>query len=478
MNLRQKVLSGLYWSAGLRFLGQLMTWIITIVVMRLLSPQDYGLMGMAGIFIVFLGMVNELGLGAALIQKREVSDNMIRQMFGLLILVNFCLFLLCILAAPLVASFFEEEKLVPLIRLISVQYIFASFTIIPQSILDRDMRFKEKSIVELISAIAGSLATLLCALNGFGVWSLVWGSLALIFYRTIGFNVIQPSLRLPKFSFKGMRNIISFGGYVTITRILWTLYSQADVIIVGKLLGKHLLGFYSVALTLASLPMQKVSGILNQVAFPAFSTVQTDISQVTSHFLKTLRMMSLIAFPVLWGISSIAPDLVRLMLGEKWSLAIVPLQVLSLVIPVRMMSNLMSPALLGLGHADVNFSNVIRLISILPVSLLIGSHWGIIGVSIAWTTIFPVVFLLNLSRMIKTLGIALREALAVMIKPVFSAIVMYVSVIVIKISMLSVDPIIRLPVCVFAGAVVYVGMILIVNREGYHEAMNLIRVRS
>lgn len=478
MNLRQKVLSGLYWSAGLRFLGQLMTWIITIVVMRLLSPQDYGLMGMAGIFIVFLGMVNELGLGAALIQKREVSENMIRQMFGLLILVNFCLFLMCILAAPLVASFFEEEKLVPLIRLISVQYIFASFTIIPQSILDRDMRFKEKSIVELISAIAGSLATLLCALKGFGVWSLVWGSLALIFCRTIGFNVIQPSLRLPKFSFEGMRNIISFGGYVTITRILWTLYSQADVIIVGKLLGKHLLGFYSVALTLASLPMQKVSGIINQVAFPAFSTVQTDISQVTSHFLKALRMMSLIAFPVLWGISSIAPDLVRLMLGEKWSLAIVPLQVLSLVIPVRMMSNLMSPALLGLGHADVNFSNVIRLISILPVSLLIGSHWGIIGVSIAWTTIFPVVFLLNLSRMIRTLGIALREALAVMVKPVFSAIVMYISVFAIRVIMSGSDPIIRLPLSVFAGAVVYGCMILIVNREGYHEAMNLIRVRS
>jgi O-antigen/teichoic acid export membrane protein len=187
--------------------------------------------------------------------------------------------------------------------------------------------------------------------------------------------------------------------------------------------------------------------------------------------------MSLVSFPVLWGISSVAADLVDVALGEKWHLAIVPLQILSLVIPVRMVSNLMSPTLLGLGHADVNFSNVIRLISILPVSLLIGSHWGIIGVSIAWTTIFPVVFLLNLSRMIKTLGIALRGVLAVMVKPVFSAVVMYISVFAIRIIMSGSDPIIRLPLSVFTGAVVYACMILIVNREGYHEAMNLIRVR-
>jgi len=479
MNLREKVLSGLYWSAGLRFLGQLLTWVITIVVMRLLSPQDYGLMGMAGTFIVFLAMVNELGLGAALIQKIEIDENMMSQIFGLLLTVNICLFLLCLSSAPLVASFFEEKRLVPLVRLISIHFIMASFAIIPQSILDRDMRFREKSIVELISAIAGSLATLLLALNNFGVWSLVWGSITLTFCRTVGLNMAQPSLRLPKFSLEGMRDIIFFGGYVTVTRILWTLYSQADVIIVGKLLGKHLLGFYSVALHLASLPMQKVSGIINQIAFPAFASVQTDTKQVASHFLKAVRVMSLVAFPVLWGISSVAADLVDVALGEKWHLAIVPLQILSLVIPVRMISNLMSPALLGLGHADVNFFNVITASLVLPFGLLIGCYWGgIIGVSVAWAAIFPIVFLLNLSRMLKTVKMALSEVIAAVLRPLLAAVVMYISVAIIKVVVPGLDPVIRLSLSIIGGAVVYVGMVLALDKNGYYEVLDLIRNRS
>ena len=269
-----------------------------------------------------------------------------------------------------------------------------------------------------------------------------------------------------------------FGGYVTISRMLWTFYTQADIIIIGKVLGKNLLGFYSVALNLASLPMEKVSGIINQVAFPAFASVQTDLEQVASHFLKAVRIMSLLAFPVLWGISSIAPDLVHVALGEKWGLAIVPLQILSLVIPVRMISNLMSPALLGLGRADINFFNTITASLVLPFGLLIGSHWGIIGVSFAWVAIFPIVFLLNLLRMLRILKTDLSGVVAVMLRPIVSTIVMYISVAIVKIIMSDFDPILRLSLSVFTGTVVYIGMIFTLDRNGYYEVLDLIRVRS
>jgi len=479
MNLRQKVISGLRWSAGLRFAGQFVTWIITITVMRLLSPQDYGLMGMAGIFITFLTMVNELGLGVALIQKKDLNEEMMRQVFGLLIIINLGLFLLCLAAAPFAAFFFEEQRLVPLIRLISIQFIIASFVIIPQSAIDREMLFREKSIVELISAIAGSLTTLSLALHNWGVWSLVWGTLTLNLCRAVGINTIHPFLKLPSFSIKGIKGVISFGGYVTITRMLWTLYIRADIIIIGKLLGKQFLGFYSVALNLASLPMEKVSGIIHQVAFPAFASVQTDVDQVGSHFLKAVRIMSFVAFPVLWGISSIAPDLVSIALGEKWSLATVPLQILSLVIPFRMISNLISPALLGLGQPVINLYNVITASLILPFVQLIACIWGgIIGVSIAWSTIFPIIFLINLSRMLKMLKQGFREVFVAISKPISSAVVMYISVVVIKSIMSGSNPILRLSLSIFTGAVVYACMILIVNREGYHEVLDLIRIRQ
>jgi len=446
--------------------------------MRLLSPHDYGLMEMAAVLIAFLTMMNELGLGAALIQRKDMDEGMMRQIFGLLLIINASFFFLSLSAAPLAADFFKEQRLIPVIRLLSVQFVMASFVIIPQSLIDREMLFKEKSIVELVSAIAGSLATLPLALSGWGVWSLVWGSLTLNLFRTVGLNLVRPYLKLPHFSFKGIGQAISFGGYVTIARILRFFYSQTDMIIVGKFLGRQLLGFYSVAMTLASLPMEKVSGIINQVAFPAFASIQTDIQKVSSHFLRSVRIMSLLAFPILWGISSIAPEFINLLLGKKWSVAIVPLQILSLVIPVRMVSNLMSPALLGLGRADTNFLNVINASLTLPFGFLVGCHWGIIGVSIAWSSIFPIVFIFNLSRTARILKIKVRDVIGEMASPVVAAIAMYISVSLIKLFIPEFDYMVSLTASVVVGVVIYGAMVITLDRDGCLEVLDMMRMRS
>lgn len=473
--LGNRVITGLKWSAGLRFLGQLLTWAITIVVMRKLSPEDYGLMGMAGVAITYIATINELGLGAAIIQKRNLNDRMLRQIFGLLILINFGLFLVCFLFGPIVSGFFSEPRLILLIRCMAIQFIIASFAIIPQSLVGREMRFRQKAIVDLVSVIGGSFASLALALSGFGVWSLVWGSITITLFRTAGLNFIQPYFRLPSFSFDKLREHISFGGSVTVTRILWLLYSQSDKIIVGKLLGKELLGFYSVALTLASLPMEKVSGIINQVAFPAFATIQEDTQQAASHFLKAVRLMTFLAFPVLWGISSVATQLVHVLLGNKWEMSIIPLQILSLVIPFRMVSNLMGPALLGLGRPDSNLYNAITGALILPFGFLVGSLWGIDGISLAWAVLFPCVFLINLSRIDRILEVRMVTVFNAMSRPLIGSVVMYIMVIAINGYFSKSPAIISLILPILAGGLVYCGSLFILGRETYHETVALLK---
>jgi teichuronic acid exporter len=473
--LRQKVLLGLSWSAGLKFLGQAASWIITIVVMRKLSPQDYGLMGMAGVIITYVARINELGLGAAIIQAEVVDERIKSQIFSLLIIVNCCLFLLCFLLAPIISTFFSEPRLVPIIRLLATQFVLASFTIIPQSLIVRDMLFKERSIVSLLALIAGSLTTLALALAEWGVWSLVWGSLILDLFMVAGLNIIKPCLFLPNFSLKGMGRIISFGGYITVSRIIWAFYSQADVIIVGKLLGQRLLGFYSVAISLASLPMEKISGIINQVAFPAFASIQSDSKTAASHFLKAIRLMSLMAFPVLWGISSISADLVDTLLGDKWVNVIVPLQIISLVIPVRMVSNLMSPILLGLGRADVQLFNVIVYSLVLPIGFLLGTRWGVVGVSMVWTAMFPLAFLFNMSRTARVLKMSLFDVVRQMIVPFAAAVIMYIAVGFLRAGIHDINQTIRLILCIIAGAVVYLSLIMIFAKDSYRETLALMR---
>ena len=190
--LRESVLASLRWVAGARLFSQVFTWAITIYVIRILSPGDYGLMGIATIFIAFLRMLNELGLGAALVQKEQMTLRMQRQIFGLVLVVNVGISLLLYTTAPAIASFYEETRLTPIIRLLSTQFFIMSFLVVPKSQLERNIDLKRVSIVDFVAAALSSVLTLVLALNGFGVWSLVWGTMVTVIVRTVGMNFASP----------------------------------------------------------------------------------------------------------------------------------------------------------------------------------------------------------------------------------------------------------------------------------------------
>lgn len=476
MDLRQKVLSGLGWSAGAKFLGQLISWPITIIVMRLLTPGDYGLMAIAGVFIAFLTTLSEFGLGAALIQRQKLEESTLRHVFGFLLVINFCLFLLLFSVAPLIATFFDEQRISLIIRVLSMQFLIMSFGTIPRSLILRKMDFKSLSVVDFISIIIGSLTTLMLAMIGWGVWSLVWGNLAMTMCSTTILNFISPNLRLPCFSSKEMGQTISFGSYMTLNGVMWFFFTQADMFIIGKFIGKELLGFFSVAKNVALLPIEKVSGIIDQVAFPAFSTIQADSQKTASHFLKAVRVMSFFAFPVLWGISSIAPELVGVLLGNKWYLASVPLQILSIVIPFRIIRGLLIPTMNGLGRPDVSFFNSFLAAMVIPLAILIGTHWGLVGVSLAWVFAFLLVFFCNFFYTVRFLQISVLDILVAMIKPVSGAAAMYACVITIKMVFgMDAKSVWHLILLIVAGIMIYGGVIITLHKEGCREVLGLMK---
>ncbi len=301
MNLKNKVVTALRWTAGARILAQLVTWAITIVVIRLLSPSDYGLMAMSMAVIALLNLLNEMGMGAAVIQKRALSDSQLRSVFSLILVVNVTLYGVLWLSAKPLAIFFSEDRLIPVIRVLGLQFILMGISIIPQSLLEKALDFKARSVVEFVAALIGSGVTLVLALQEFDVWSLVYGNLARVAVRAIGFNILRPYLKAPTLSLRGIGSIASFGGWVTIERILWYVYTEADIFIIGRALGNDLLGIYSVARHLASLPAQKLNAAITQVSLPAFSAVQGEKEQFARYFIKATRMMSIVAVPVFFG---------------------------------------------------------------------------------------------------------------------------------------------------------------------------------
>jgi O-antigen/teichoic acid export membrane protein len=274
----------------------------------------------------------------------------------------------------------------------------------------------------------------------------------------------------------GIRNLLSFGGNVTLSRLLWFFYTQADTAIIGKLLGKETLGFYSIAMQLASLPVLRISSIINQVAFPVFSRIQDNREQFSSFILKAARVLSLVGFPVLWGISSVADEVVSLFLGEKWHSAILPLQLLALMMPLRMIANFLPSAVDALGRPDVTMRNVLLSSIVMPVAFLIGCNWGLEGVAFSWIIAYPLVFFINTVRMLRVIELRLSDFFSAITPAMGTTIGMYLAVWATGTLLANnIDQWIKLAIMIVTGALVYIGLTLLFNKRSYREAINLIR---
>jgi len=274
-----------------------------------------------------------------------------------------------------------------------------------------------------------------------------------------------------------MSQIITFGGYVTTTRILWGLYTQADTFIIGKLLGKELLGFYSVGMTLAALPMEKVSGIVNQVAFPAFSSIQAEPAKVESYCLKAIRLMSFFRFPGIMGYVQHCPRAGYCLGWGKMEAGDSAFSIGQSCGPISYdywpagsrsigawAPGRISPPCIVFFRADAY-----RDFSRCPM--------GLIGISLAWVIVCLLVFFRFLSKMCPVLAIRLLDVLAAMARPLSAALIMYAAVIGFK-TVLGTETksIWHLLMLIMAGATVYVGVIGTLDRDRFREVRGLIRV--
>ena len=478
MDIRSKVMSALRWSAASRFLGQAVSWAITILVIRLLAPGDYGLMAMAMVVVSFLILLNTVGLDAVLVQEKDLDEQVTRQIFGIVIVVNTSFFALVFLGAESIAAFYGEPELTLILQVFSVQFLLLIFVTLPQSRLERDIEFAQRSIVDFATLVLGSFTTLLMALAGLGVWALVWGTLATNATRMIGLNLICRNLLWPSFSMHGMRKHFSFGGFVTADRGLWFLFSESDKFIGGKLLGNHLLGYYAVASQLASLPIHMVSGLLNSISFPAFSNAHshTSTETVRGYLLKATRLMGIAAFPVFFGISCTAEPLVAALLGTKWLPAAPLLQLMGVVMPFRLLSNVFPPLLWGVGRPRTSASNFLIAAILMPAAFYAGTHWGVVGLAYAWLGMYPVVFLITAIRTCRIVELSIVDYVRQFFRPLAAGMIMVAAVYILGFFAYgSPGDWFYLMQLVLVGILAYGVAIALVDRAGLAETLDLIK---
>jgi len=290
----------------------------------------------------------------------------------------------------------------------------------------REMDFRWLACVELAAVATSGLATLGLAWNGYGVWALLLGSLLNNFVRTA--LLLRRGMPRPIFRREGLRRHMTFGGTFTAARLVTQVVYQSDIFIAGILLSQQAIGLYSVSLHLATLPMQKIMGVINQVTLSAVAKLQNDRERLRLRMIEATRLLTVFSLPVLWGMSAVAPEFVVTIMGPKWAGAAFLLQAVCLVIPMRMLNIVYTTAALGVGEMWVNVVNTVASAIVLPLTFYVGGHWGVDGLALAWVVAIPCISFFRLPRMLQTVDIRPSDLVACLWAPAVAGAVMYAAV--------------------------------------------------
>lgn len=325
--LKDKTISGVKWNAIGRFSTQGVNFLIGLVLARLLSPSDYGVVGMVGIFFAIAQTFIDSGFGSALIRKNDCNEADYSTAFYFNIVVALVCCLLLSLASPFIADFFNTPVLKDIVRVMSLNMLIGSFAIVHGTRLTHSIDFKSQAKINLITAVLSGSAGILMAYKGFGVWSLVLQNLSATIIRVGLLFIYTKWIPGWQFSKESFRYLFGFGSKILTASLLHTIYSNMTTLIIGKAYTAKDLGFYTRGQSLASFPSTNISGILQSVTYPVLSKIQDDDKHLIESYRKLISMTSMVIFFGMFLLAALAKPLILTVLTEKWLDAVIYLQV-------------------------------------------------------------------------------------------------------------------------------------------------------
>ncbi|MBW7897485.1 Teichuronic acid biosynthesis protein TuaB [Candidatus Brocadiaceae bacterium B188] len=391
MSLRERTIKGLTWSGTSQVITQISQFSITAILARLLSPNDFGLLGMTVVFTNFINIFCEMGVSGALIQRQDLDERHYSSVFWLNIMAGIVLTFITIAISPYIAKFYSEPKLKPILMLISINFFITSFTIVQKTILSKDMDFKKIAVIDIVAVIISGVVGIYFAYLGYGVWSLIYRLLALTSISMILLWAL--STWKPKFIFSmdAIKDIFSFSANLMGFNVINYIARNIDNLLIGKFLGSEPLGYYTLAYRLMLYPIQNISGVIGKVMFPAFSRIQNDLEKVRTTYLKMIKAISLVTFPLMFGLFAVAPEFVNVLFGEKWQPTVMLIRILCICGIFQSVGTTVGNIILSQGRAGLQFQMQLVGTILVTIFIVVGLKWDIIGVSISYvvyTTFF------------------------------------------------------------------------------------------
>jgi len=387
------VRSAYFWAGAGNVIKAALTFGLSILLARLLDPSHYGLIGVVMAFVNILLVIQDAGFGQAVVYFNETEETL-PTYHTVTVLSGVAMAALTVPFGPALAWFYGMPELTLLAPVLGLSLIFGGLRSVPQGLLMKELRFKALAVVETVAGVAAGVAAVLLALAGAGVWSLVANILLGAGLQTLLTCRLRPGRYTRRWKPEVIRRVLDYGLPLTGSRILWQLYLNSDALIIGKVLGQTPLGYYSYALRLARFMSERVFGIVNRVSFPSFASMKDDRPRLVAHWHLLTEALGLLQFPAMLALAMNAEDFVLVVLGEKWLPAALPLRLLCAAEAIRSVQVIMPPLLSAVGRTDLVLRyNVVNAIA-LPVAFAAGCYFGgLVGVGVAWTTVYPVLVL-------------------------------------------------------------------------------------
>lgn len=455
--LRAKVRRGLGWKLLSQVAGQGSQSAMAIVLAHLLAPRAFGVAGMAFVFSGFAGILTDLSLGAALVQRKTLTEVDRSTVFWTTLAGGVLWALVGVALSPLVADFFSTPEVGPLFAAVSGGFVLTAVGQTQNALLTREMSFRSLELRQIASIVAGALMALGLALAGFGPWAIIGQSLCTYGVSSALLWTISPWRPQFVYSVESLRSLGSFGMKALFGRLLVYVNFVGDNLLVGRYIGSEALGVYSVAYNVMILPLSRVTAPVSQVLYAAFARLQHDPRRMGDVWLRVNRMTAALLIPVFLGLAVVAPDFVPVVFGERWRAAIPVLQLLSLGGIAQALQVFNGPVYQARGRPGLFLRFMFFSTPVTFGGFVVGLHWGVTGVAASFAIARTIVLGVNTWLMCRTIGLGLARTVRSHLEILAIALLMAVAVYAARRGLLhaSLPAFVRLVVLTLLGASFY-----------------------
>ena len=467
---------GFIWNFSAYFLGKIIVLITTAILARILAKSDFGLVAVAVVAINYLSVLKDLGLGVALIQRKGEVQEAANTVFTINLLLGLVLSAIVIPLAPLVAVYFRDPQVIPVLRWMGISFVINALGSVHTNWLVRDLDYRRKLVPELGGALTKGVVSISMAYFGYGVWSLVFGQIIGAVVSVILVWIVLPWRPRLTIDRNVAGSFMKFGFSVTLIDIITQITDNIDYVIVGRFFGLVPLSIYTLAYRLPEMLLIGNLWVMGGVVFPAFSSIQDQPEELRRGFLASVRVVQLFAVPVCLGLLIAADPIVRVVFGDQWLEAIPILRVLAVYAWVYSLGYHVGGLYKAIGRPDILLRlSLLTLVIIIP-SLLIGAQFGMIGVAVGHLVAVLIRRIVSLGLATRFVQVSIRDIFGELRTSLIGAMVMAPVVLIVYYLAGDLNPFLQLTLIILSGATSYLLVLWGIERENLVRLLRLVKV--